>query len=165
LRGHLGTESLRARGLFLPDANSAQHKLSISARVLLTIEHVSRAQHLRKRNEVMRNRTLAISGLALAGILAALAVWSFSSSGELVAGRYYLRGRTSNFYNRATPRVHYAPQIQSSVQPVTPVAPVAPPKTTQIAPVSQELAGRYYLRGRTKNFYNRASVRSTRLIG
>lgn len=112
----------------------------------------------------MRTRSLALCGLSFAVILAAFAMASVSSTGEQVAGRYYLRNRTSNFYNRAVPRVHYVPQIQPSIQPVTPAAPV-PPTTTQISPASLELAGRYYLRGRTRNFYNRASGRSGRLVG
>ena len=98
----------------------------------------------------------------LLGALCVLLVYGafFSPAGapiRRVAGRYYIRNRTQNFYQRATPRSNHQPQMQyQRVEPQKPKVETALPSDDS----AELLAGRYYIRNRTSSFYRRAGSRS-----
>jgi hypothetical protein len=104
----------------------------------------------------MRTR-IALAVLGLACLFGAAATYvSGLSADQEVAGRYYIRNRTQQFYQRARPKVHVRLADADAV----------PGPTVAEADASGELlAGRYYIRNRTSNFFRRAAPKYHRLIG
>lgn len=109
----------------------------------------------------------SISTLLLAAAVTATVAFQINVANkadrEQLAGRYYLRNRTQNFFQRAAPQRNYYQQYRvapvvtppAATPAVKPAPPAVPKQATQAAPENQ-LATRYYLRNRTRNFYRRA---------
>jgi hypothetical protein len=107
----------------------------------------------------MRSRALfAVVAVAVALGFASQAMQSAPSADQQVAGRYYIRNRTQNFYNRARPKSHVRSRSWLAASEVE--VPAAPANEINID--GTELAGRYYIRNRTRDFYQRATPKSRR---
>ena len=107
----------------------------------------------------MRNKSLfAVVAIAVALGFALQSVPSDPTANQEVAGRYYIRNRTQNFYNRARPKSHVRSRSWLAASDIGATAPSA----SELNFDGTELAGRYYIRNRTRDFYQRATPKSRR---
>jgi hypothetical protein len=106
----------------------------------------------------MRACLLAVLCVAASLPMATFDLSSHAPASNDLAGRYYIRNRTRDFYNRATPQrpTPKAHQPSHSFSDTGKIGNAEEPL---------QLAGRYYIRNRTRDFYRRATPRGTGHIG